>query len=63
MESNGEMLLVNSNGTVMWVPPVIYRSTCPVDMSNFPFDTQVSVMSVSYEHPVCVLFTHCSQHV
>ena len=46
LETNGEMLVVSSNGTVMWVPPVIYRSTCPVDMSNFPFDTQVRLCNV-----------------
>ena len=41
-ESNGEMLVVDYKGTVAWVPPIIYRSNCTVDMSDFPFDIQVS---------------------
>ena len=28
------------NGTVKWIPSSIYKSSCEVDMTNFPFDEQ-----------------------
>ena len=34
------MVVVNSNGNVMWIPPAIYMSSCAIDISNFPFDIQ-----------------------
>ena len=29
-----------SDGTARWIPPAIYKSSCPLDMRNFPFDVQ-----------------------
>jgi len=34
------MAIINYNGTVTWMPPAIYMSTCPIDITNFPFDIQ-----------------------
>ena len=33
-------MAVYSNGLVRWIPPAIYRSSCAIDMRNFPFDEQ-----------------------
>jgi len=34
------MVVVESDGSVMWIPPAIYMSSCGIDISNFPFDVQ-----------------------
>lgn len=31
---------VHSNGTVVWKPPTMFRSTCEIDVEYFPFDIQ-----------------------
>jgi len=28
------------NGTVIWEPPAIYKSMCPIEIEFFPFDIQ-----------------------
>jgi hypothetical protein len=33
--------MVNSDGKVFWPPPTKFRSTCPVDVTYFPFDDQI----------------------
>ena len=37
-EVHHELLAVLSNGTIKWIPSAIYKSSCEVDMTNFPFD-------------------------
>ena len=32
---------VYSSGYVLWVPPVFLASSCPLDLTDFPHDTQV----------------------
>ncbi|XP_068187272.1 acetylcholine receptor subunit epsilon [Antennarius striatus] len=32
--------LIRSSGTVTWQPPAIYRSTCAIEVTYFPFDYQ-----------------------
>jgi len=34
------LLVVDSSGNVLWVPPKIIKSTCKMDLTWFPFDSQ-----------------------
>ena len=33
--------IVQSNGKILWATPAITKSSCQVDITYFPFDTQV----------------------
>ncbi|XP_067880072.1 acetylcholine receptor subunit epsilon [Heterodontus francisci] len=33
-------VLLSSNGSIYWLPPAIYRSTCAIAVTYFPFDWQ-----------------------
>lgn len=33
--------VVSSDGTVTWIPRSIYKSSCSIDITNFPFDSQI----------------------
>ncbi|CAD5124154.1 DgyrCDS12454 [Dimorphilus gyrociliatus] len=35
-----ESVTVAHFGLVRWIPPAIYKSSCQIEMRNFPFDTQ-----------------------
>ncbi|MFH4981923.1 hypothetical protein AB6A40_008632 [Gnathostoma spinigerum] len=34
------MAMVDYRGTVIWMPPSIYKSLCPIDIQYFPYDVQ-----------------------
>uniref|UniRef100_A0A131YGP4 Nicotinic acetylcholine receptor, invertebrate n=1 Tax=Rhipicephalus appendiculatus TaxID=34631 RepID=A0A131YGP4_RHIAP len=36
--------MIDPQGRVFWPPPTKFRSTCPVDVTYFPFDDQVCTM-------------------
>ncbi|KAK2157840.1 hypothetical protein LSH36_184g12046 [Paralvinella palmiformis] len=40
LEVHQELLAVFNNGTIKWIPSTIYKSSCLIDMTNFPFDQQ-----------------------
>ncbi|XP_059152826.1 neuronal acetylcholine receptor subunit beta-3-like [Physella acuta] len=33
--------IVDYNGTVLWMPQAIYKSSCEIDVETFPFDQQI----------------------
>ncbi|XP_018495904.1 acetylcholine receptor subunit beta-like 1 [Galendromus occidentalis] len=37
-------ILIYPGGSIMWVPPAIYQSSCTIDVTYFPFDQQKCVM-------------------
>lgn len=37
-------VVISSDGTCSWLPPAIIQSSCEVDMTYFPFDTQVCAL-------------------
>jgi hypothetical protein len=39
-EKREVMAKVRSDGTVLWRPPSIYKSTCQINISKFPYDIQ-----------------------
>lgn len=34
-------IICHYNGTVTWVAPSLFRAFCPLDVLNWPFDTQI----------------------
>ena len=46
-------VLLKYDGTIHWEPGGIFRTTCDIDISFFPFDAQVSVFPSSLDR--CVI--------
>ena len=41
LENKREALIViYSNGQILWVPRSLFKSTCVIDLKEFPFDKQ-----------------------
>ncbi|MPC89453.1 Acetylcholine receptor subunit alpha-L1 [Portunus trituberculatus] len=38
--------MVGHQGKVFWPPPTKFRSTCPVDVTYFPFDDQTCILKL-----------------
>ena len=38
-----ERLVLSSSGQVTWVPNLIVRTTCTIDITYFPWDVQVGM--------------------
>jgi hypothetical protein len=36
--------VVSSDGKVMWIPMAIFKSTCSIDITHFPFDGQSCIL-------------------
>ncbi|CAJ0580277.1 unnamed protein product, partial [Mesorhabditis spiculigera] len=37
-------VVIENNGSMLWVPPAIYKSSCIIDVEYFPFDEQICYM-------------------
>ena len=37
---------VHHDGLVVWKPPAIYKSLCPIDVEFFPFDEQMCTLKI-----------------
>ena len=37
---------IHSNGLIIWKPPAIYKSLCPIDVEFFPFDEQMCTIKI-----------------
>ncbi|CAJ0569485.1 unnamed protein product, partial [Mesorhabditis spiculigera] len=37
-------VVIENNGSMLWVPPAIYKSSCGIDVEYFPFDEQICYM-------------------
>lgn len=38
------MVIVQHDGSITWMPPAIFKSSCKIDIKNFPFDEQTCHM-------------------
>ena len=46
------LAIIKYDGTVLWVPHLIFKSSCSIDVTNFPFDSQTCHMWFgSWTHP------------
>ncbi|KAF6771539.1 hypothetical protein AHF37_09842 [Paragonimus kellicotti] len=43
VEQREARVVISSNGNTLWVPQALFKSTCEVEITYFPFDTQVSM--------------------
>ncbi|KAL5963865.1 Neuronal acetylcholine receptor subunit alpha-4 [Taenia solium] len=37
-------VVVHSDGSILWVPQALFKSTCQVEITYFPFDTQICTL-------------------
>ncbi|RLV94862.1 hypothetical protein DV515_00012994 [Chloebia gouldiae] len=45
--------IVKNNGSILWLPPAIYKSACKIEVKHFPFDQQnctLKFRSWTYDH-------------
>ncbi|CAH8662473.1 unnamed protein product [Schistosoma curassoni] len=43
-EHRDARVVVSSNGEMLWVPQALFKSTCEVEITYFPFDTQICML-------------------
>ncbi|KAI0209065.1 Neuronal acetylcholine receptor subunit alpha-6 [Lamellibrachia satsuma] len=47
LADNKYRVQVHANGLVVWMPGLKFRTTCKVDLTNFPFDTQTCYINIT----------------
>ena len=47
LANNKYRVQVHANGLVVWMPGLKFRTTCKVDLTNFPFDTQTCYINIT----------------
>lgn len=43
-EKRDALFVVESDGSVLWIPQAIFKSSCAIDIMHFPFDVQICKM-------------------
>jgi len=43
-EHREAMAVLYNDGTVLWIPQSIFFSSCPIDITHFPFDIQTCTL-------------------
>ncbi|KAF7260847.1 hypothetical protein EG68_04026 [Paragonimus skrjabini miyazakii] len=44
VEQREARVVISSNGNTLWVPQALFKSTCEVEITYFPFDTQICML-------------------
>ncbi|KAF8566195.1 hypothetical protein P879_02807 [Paragonimus westermani] len=44
IEQREARVVISSNGNTLWVPQALFKSTCEVEITYFPFDTQICML-------------------
>ncbi|KAL5110207.1 Acetylcholine receptor subunit alpha-like [Taenia crassiceps] len=63
--SSSTLVVVNYDGTVVWRPPIIFKSQCEINVEYFPFDMQNCSMKIGCwtHHGLLIDLRHTSQKV
>ncbi|VDK35268.1 unnamed protein product [Taenia asiatica] len=61
--SSSTLVVVNYDGTVIWRPPIIFKSQCEINVEYFPFDMQNCSMKIGCwtHHGLLIDLRHTSQ--
>lgn len=61
--SSSTKVVVNYDGTIVWRPPIIFKSQCGIDVEYFPFDNQNCSMKIGTwtHHGLLIDLRHTSQ--
>jgi len=55
------MAVVQSDGTVLWIPPALFRSSCSIDITQFPFDIQTCQLKFgSWTYDAASRYQYCN---
>jgi len=58
---------IRPDGLIVWKPPAIYKSLCPIDVEFFPFDEQLCTIKIGswtyHEYAVKIIHKSLPEHV
>lgn len=63
--SSSTKVFVNHDGTVIWRPPIVFKSQCEINVEYFPFDMQNCSMKIGCwsHHGLLIDLRHTSQRM